>query len=394
MTPIRRRRPRLKSASTVPPRAACPNCGGGLRETRIVTQIQEDLPVVRPQVPRFDVHVGACRHYGRRVQGRHPWQTSDVARRRKCQSGAAYDCIDRLAQKESWASPTARSRRCSATGSACGCNRVASLTRCTASRARRRRAMTCCAYRCAGAQSSVLTKQWKGGGRLWWLWVFATAPTVVYAIQHGRALKKEAAAVLGGEFDGVLVCDGWALYSRFDQAAHHLPAACGPALPRDRRSASGGGLAARRPGGAAGCARRARSSRGRRDLRARRKSHVWARDDPVAGSPRRSRDLPGCQRLAAHLTTELPPSSAFSSTSHRTPRIGARSRRCRLPSSIARSRAAIGPNAACRPQEISTNVIRARDCVTSIHARPRLFAWFSSTDGFTGVGHAAVDWTR
>jgi transposase len=60
---------------------------------------------------------------------------------------------------------------------------------------------------------------WKVGGRLWWLWVFATARTVVYTIQDGRGFD-QAAAVLGAEFDGVLVRDGWAPYRQFDQAAH------------------------------------------------------------------------------------------------------------------------------------------------------------------------------
>jgi transposase len=47
-------------------------------ETRIATQVQEDLPVVRPHVRRFDVHVGRCTQCGRRVQGRHPLQTTDA----------------------------------------------------------------------------------------------------------------------------------------------------------------------------------------------------------------------------------------------------------------------------------------------------------------------------
>lgn len=62
----------------VPLPEACPDCGGGLRETRIATQIQEDLPVVRPHVRQFEVHVGCCVACGRRVQGRHPLQTSDA----------------------------------------------------------------------------------------------------------------------------------------------------------------------------------------------------------------------------------------------------------------------------------------------------------------------------
>jgi transposase len=60
---------------------------------------------------------------------------------------------------------------------------------------------------------------WKVAGDLWWLWAFATATTVVYAIQAGRGFA-EAAEVLGEDFAGVLVRDGWAPYRRFTQAVH------------------------------------------------------------------------------------------------------------------------------------------------------------------------------
>jgi transposase len=60
---------------------------------------------------------------------------------------------------------------------------------------------------------------WKVAGQLWWLWAFATATTVVYAIQHGRGFA-EAATVLGTDFDGVLVRDGWAPYRQFEHAGH------------------------------------------------------------------------------------------------------------------------------------------------------------------------------
>ena len=46
--------------------------------TRVATQYQEDLPVVRPVVRRFDIDVGHCSQCRRRVQGRNPLQTSDA----------------------------------------------------------------------------------------------------------------------------------------------------------------------------------------------------------------------------------------------------------------------------------------------------------------------------
>ena len=57
---------------------ACPACSGEVHGTHVVSQYQEDLPVVRPVIREFRVHVGACATCGRRVQGRHPLQTSDA----------------------------------------------------------------------------------------------------------------------------------------------------------------------------------------------------------------------------------------------------------------------------------------------------------------------------
>lgn len=41
-------------------------------------QYQEDLPSTRPLVTRYQIHVGRCQSCGRRVQPRHPGQTSDA----------------------------------------------------------------------------------------------------------------------------------------------------------------------------------------------------------------------------------------------------------------------------------------------------------------------------
>jgi hypothetical protein len=62
----------------VPTPLTCPDCGAAVDDTHVTVQYQEELPPVRPLVRRFDVHVGRCRECGRRVQGRHPLQTSDA----------------------------------------------------------------------------------------------------------------------------------------------------------------------------------------------------------------------------------------------------------------------------------------------------------------------------
>lgn len=49
-----------------------------VQRTGVASQYQEDLPIVRLIVRQFEVQVGACRQCGRRVQARHPLQTSEA----------------------------------------------------------------------------------------------------------------------------------------------------------------------------------------------------------------------------------------------------------------------------------------------------------------------------
>jgi transposase len=56
----------------------CPTCTGRVVLEATYPQYHEDLPVAPPVIRRFDVAVGRCTRCGRRVQGRHPLQTSDA----------------------------------------------------------------------------------------------------------------------------------------------------------------------------------------------------------------------------------------------------------------------------------------------------------------------------
>jgi len=60
---------------------------------------------------------------------------------------------------------------------------------------------------------------WKVGGRLWWMWAFSSDKLTVYSIQPGCGCE-QASFILGDDFDGFLVRDGWAVYRRFTQAVH------------------------------------------------------------------------------------------------------------------------------------------------------------------------------
>jgi transposase len=76
---------------------------------------------------------------------------------------------------------------------------------------------------CAAIRASPVVApdetSWKVAGRLHWLWAFASPDTTIYAIRPGRGFP-EAAAILGAEYSGVLVRDGWAPYRHFTHAAH------------------------------------------------------------------------------------------------------------------------------------------------------------------------------
>src|SRR5215471_10310427 len=56
---------------------ACPHCGSLVRETAVAAQYQTEI-LRRPLVRQFNIHVGCCCGCGRRLQGRHPLQTSDA----------------------------------------------------------------------------------------------------------------------------------------------------------------------------------------------------------------------------------------------------------------------------------------------------------------------------
>jgi transposase len=216
----RRRCPRrVDERYDVPLPAHCPRCAGLLTPTGIATQYQEELPVTRAVVRRFDIHVGRCARCRRRVQGRHPLQTSDALGAAAAQLGAEAIALVVVLNKQLGLSfgkivtllqatvrPDRDARWARARGPSRGPTGAPDI----------RRAL------CARAGSPMVSPDetgWKVAGLLQWLWAFATPDTTIYRIQPGRGFD-EAAAVLGSDFDGVLVRDGWAPYRQFAEAAH------------------------------------------------------------------------------------------------------------------------------------------------------------------------------
>jgi transposase len=199
--------------------ATCPRCAGAIHLTRVATQYQEDLPVVRPIVRRFDVQVGCCATCGHRVQGRHPLQTSDALGAAAVHLGPQAVALVVVFHKHLGVPlekiATVLRERFGLTVTPGGLVHILH-------RAARVAAPTYAAL-CEQVRGSPVVSPdetgWRVGAVLHWLWAFATPDTTVYAIRPGRGFD-DAATILGATFDGVLVRDGWAPYRQFTDALH------------------------------------------------------------------------------------------------------------------------------------------------------------------------------
>lgn len=217
--PGRRIPTRVDETYTAPIPAACPRCAGAIHLTRVATQYQEDLPVVRPIVRRFDVQIGCCAACGHRVQGRHPLQTSDALGAAAVHLGPQAVALVVVFHKHLGV-PLEKialvlRERFGLTVTPGGLVHVLH-------RAARMAAPTYAAL-CDQVRGSPVVSPdetgWRVGAVVHWLWAFATPDTTVYAIRPGRSFD-DAASMLGATFDGVLVRDGWAPYRQFTAALH------------------------------------------------------------------------------------------------------------------------------------------------------------------------------
>jgi len=197
---------------------ACPGCGGGLDEAGVVPQYQTEIPR-RPVVRRFNVHVGHCRACGRRVQGRHPLQTSDALGAAASQLGPDAQAAMTALNKQAGLSH-GKVAACFAALFGIGVTRGASaqVNLRAAERLRPAYEEILDATRASG-QLAVDETGWRVGGRPAWLHAWVGERSTCYAIDPRRsadALER----VLGPDWGGVLVHDGFASYDRFGSAAH------------------------------------------------------------------------------------------------------------------------------------------------------------------------------
>jgi len=231
---------RVDETIPVPVPATC-TCGGPVVPEDTCPQFQEDI-VRRTVVRRFDVGVGTCRRCGRRVQGRHPLQTSDARGVGQVQVGP--DAIALATQLTK--------------GLGVSHGKAATVLRdgygLTVSRSGLCRAIQRLGTKAAptydalvqATQTSLLVwideTGWRVGGRLQWLWVAVSEQATVFAIQPGRGFD-QAAALLGAEYEGILHHDGWRSYYTFPRAFHqsciaHVVRRCEELITRGSRAAA------------------------------------------------------------------------------------------------------------------------------------------------------------
>jgi transposase len=197
----------------------CPHCGERLEVERIACQYQEDLPPPRSgETTCYQLPIGRCTGCGRRVQPRHPEQTSDALGAAAVQLGPRAVALAAWLSKSLGLPPGKVAQVLGRFGVAVT---PGGVVRAVARAARRARPT----YQAlvAGIQASPVVAPdetgWRVGGRRAWLWAFVGRGITVYRVGSGRGFA-DAAAVLGAGFAGVLERDGWAPYRKFAHAVH------------------------------------------------------------------------------------------------------------------------------------------------------------------------------
>lgn len=204
--------------------AACPDCGGALCVTGVSEQTQIDMPPVAPEVTRYLMQRGRCTRCKKTHVARHPDQTSTATGACGVLFGPRAVAAATMLHQELGASFD----KVATVLHALGGIRADRSTWCRAGLRLGEAAGT--AYGALGEEIrhadevSMDETGWRVGGRGGWLWVAAGATGTYYRIARSRGFDV-AKDILGEGYAGVLVRDGWAVYTRFGNARHQTCAA-------------------------------------------------------------------------------------------------------------------------------------------------------------------------
>jgi len=196
----------------------CPDCGGPLDETHLDFQYQVEIPR-QPIHRKFTIHVGKCRHCHRRVQGRHPLQTSDALGAAASQLGPDAQAAVVELNKDAGLSHGKVTR---VFGDLFGIKLTPGGSAHTVLRAGRRcePVYEAICQRVAEAPWNALDETgWHVGGLPAWLHAAVGPDVTAYVIDPTRS-GDIAERLLGLDYDGILIHDGWSPYDRFLDAKH------------------------------------------------------------------------------------------------------------------------------------------------------------------------------
>ena len=199
--------------------AGCPDCGDVVEEEGVEEQWQTDIVPAHPVRRRFRVHVGRCRGCRRRVQGRHPFQTSDALGAAASQLGPHVLSVATFLRGEMGASfgkvqnflRRVLGVEASRGGLALMLQRVA------------RKAEPTYESLVQTVRESPVVYADETGARVaarpWWTWAFTTPDTTVYLQRPSRGFDV-IEEVLGKDWAGKIGHDGWTPYDRLLDALH------------------------------------------------------------------------------------------------------------------------------------------------------------------------------
>jgi transposase len=192
----------------------CPECHVELVDPKIHVQYQTDLPPIVPLVTQFNIESGWCPCCQRRWQGRHPEQTSNA-------TGAAGNTLGpgvlTMAAELKHRLGVPYRKICDFLKTYCGLyaapatfvraeQRLAELAQPTFN-------LLLDALRRAQVVHADETG-WRVGRQNAWLWVFSNKEVTVYAIRTGKGARGHQVPedILGNDFDGFLIIDGFKAY--------------------------------------------------------------------------------------------------------------------------------------------------------------------------------------
>jgi transposase len=209
---------RIDETLEAPLPAACPDCGGSIKQTEVAAQFQTEVPR-RPIIRQFNVHVGCCCGCGKRIQGRHPLQTSDALGACASQIGPDAQAAVALLNKTAGLS---HAKIATVFDSLFGIKLTRGASAQITLRAADRLQPADQEIRQEIKVSPCLTPDetgWRVEGKSAWLHAWVVERAVCYAIDEHR--KADALQdVIGLDWAGKMTHDGFSSYGRFSKATH------------------------------------------------------------------------------------------------------------------------------------------------------------------------------